>query len=137
MSEKETILSKRQIEVLKLRKKDYTQAEISKMLKTTRANISALEKSALKNIKKAEATLKFAKFLDAEVWIKAGKGKNLNELIREIYVKAGKKKIHVEYTKPELMSALEKNCRDKIKGMRIAQEMEIGITSEGEIIYGL
>lgn len=137
MSEKETILSKRQIEVLKLRKKGHTQAEISKMLKTTRANISALEKSALKNIKKAEATLKFAKFLEAGVWIKAEKGENLNKLIRKIYEKAGKKKIHVEYTKPELMSTLEKNCRDKIRGMRIAQEIEIGITNEGEIVYGL
>jgi Tfx family DNA-binding protein len=137
MSEKETILSKRQMEVLKLRKKGYTQAEISRMLNTTRANVYALEKSALKNIKKAEKTLKFVKFLNAALWIKAEKGKNLNDLVREIYTKAGKKKIHVRYTKPELISALTKDCRDKIKGMRIVQEMEIGITKEGEITYGL
>ena len=47
------MLTKKQIEILKLRSNGYSQADIAKKLGTSRANISAIEKSAWENVKRA------------------------------------------------------------------------------------
>lgn len=134
---KKGFLTDKQIEVLKLIKHGYSKAEISKILKTSRANISYLEKSALENIRKARETLEIAKFIEAPIWIRGKKGENLNDFINKIYAEAGKKKIHVRYTRPELITEIEKKFKDEIKGMILKKDVEIGITEHGDIAYAV
>jgi|AHKK01.1.fsa_nt_gi transcriptional regulator len=54
MSTDETILTRRQMDVLKLRNEGYSQDEITKRWGTTEQNISTLEKMAWRSVKRAE-----------------------------------------------------------------------------------
>ncbi len=58
MSTDETILTRRQMDVLKLRNEGYSQDEITKRGGTTKQNISTIEKMAWRNVKRAENTIK-------------------------------------------------------------------------------
>ena len=54
------LLTERQLEVLQLRRRGLSYAEIAKKLKTTPENIMILEKRTKRNIELAKATLEFA-----------------------------------------------------------------------------
>lgn len=131
---KDSFITERQLEILELKKEGFSQAAIARRLGTTRANISATEKTAKENIKKAKNTLKIANMLEAAVWIKIEKDTDLNEVPKMIYEKAGKDEIWVNLDTPSLIGLITKDCKDKIKGRRVVGEIEIAITREGEII---
>jgi len=57
-------LTKRQIEVLKLRMKGFTQEQVAELLKTTRENVANLESRAYVNIMRARITLKMLEDLN-------------------------------------------------------------------------
>lgn len=131
---KETFLTERQLEILRLRKEGLSQAGIARRLGTTRANISATEKSARENIKKAEKTVKLAQMLEAVIWLKIEKDTDLNDVPKQIYERAGKEEIWVNLDTPTLMGVIKEGCRNKIKGRRITGEIEIAVTKDGDII---
>ncbi len=131
---KESFLTERQLEILGLRFAGHSQAEIARRLGTTRANISATEKTARENIRKAENTLKLSRMLKAAVWIKIEKDTDLNMVPKQIYEKAGDEKIHVNLDTNSLIGMISKECAGKIKGRRIIAEIEIAITKDGDIL---
>jgi len=67
-------LTKRQMEVLKLRMKGLTQDQVAEILKTTRENVANLENRAYINIMRARITLKLLDELNPqnEIVIPAG-----------------------------------------------------------------
>ncbi|GBE17879.1 putative transcriptional regulator [archaeon BMS3Abin16] len=131
---KDSFLTKRQLEILELRNSGLNQTEIAKNLGTTRANISATEKTARENIRKAENTINVAKMLNAAAIIKIEKDTDLNEVPKKIYEKAGALAIHVNLDTPSLIGTINRACADQIKGRRIISEIEIAITKDGDII---
>jgi Tfx family DNA-binding protein len=124
---KESFLTERQLEILELRNSGQSQAKIA-------ANISATEKTARENIRKAENTLKLSRMLTAAVWIKIEKDTDLNEVPKKIYEKAGDEKIHVNLDTNSLIGMITAECKNKIKGRRIIGEIEIAITKDGDIL---
>ncbi|RLG55442.1 MAG: transcriptional regulator, partial [Candidatus Hydrothermarchaeota archaeon] len=54
---KESFLTEKQIKVLELRAKGYTQEQIAKILGTSRVNVTILEKKAKENVEKARKTI--------------------------------------------------------------------------------
>jgi Tfx family DNA-binding protein len=131
---KESFLTERQLEILRLRKKGLSQTEISREIGTTRANVSATEKTAHENIRKAENTLKLSKMLNADIWLRIDKDTDLNEVPKEIYKKAGDNDIWVNLDTPTLIGAIQQSCRNKIKGRRIIGDIDIAISKDGDII---
>ena len=63
----DTSLTKRQMEIMRLRHEGYSQEEIASGLGTTKQNISAIEKMARKNVERAENTIKFIKTLNKTI----------------------------------------------------------------------
>lgn len=61
------MITKKEFEVLKLRKEGLTQVEVAKKLKISQAAVSKFEKNALSKIKEARKTLDIAKKLGVEV----------------------------------------------------------------------
>ena len=57
------MLTQKEIEVLKLKKKGFTQIEIAKKLKISQPAVSSFYNNALKKIKDAEEVLKIKKEL--------------------------------------------------------------------------
>jgi len=134
MDTDETILTERQMEVLKLRNEGYSQAEIAKKFEKTKQNISTIEKMAWANVKKAENTLKFVKLLEAPIWFSVAENTDLDEIVGRIFSEADKAKIHMTYDSLSLAMKIREEARDKIKHRLILKGFEIGINKEGEMI---
>ncbi|MFQ6135892.1 MAG: Tfx family DNA-binding protein [Candidatus Hydrothermarchaeales archaeon] len=134
MPEKDTILTERQMEILKLRRRGYSQTEIAKKLGTSRANISATEKTALKNIEKAKNTLEVVKMIEAPIWLTFGPEEDLDDVVGRIYSEAGKRNIWIAHDGPSLSNLIHDKAGKKIKGRRILSKLEITITEEGDVI---
>jgi Tfx family DNA-binding protein len=134
MKEEETILTERQKEVLKLRNEGYSQEEIAKKFGQTKQNISAIERGARANVKKAENTIEFIKLLKAWVWFSVEENADLDEVIGKIYSEADKAKIHIAYDGLTLATKIREELMDKMRHRRIIRKFEVGITKEGEII---
>ncbi len=131
---KKTFLTDRQIEILRLRKEGKRQSEIAVILGTTRANISATEKTAKENIKKAENTVELARMMDAAQWLKIEKDTDLSTVPNLIYEVASENGIWVNLDTHSLIGLLKEHCENRIKGRRITGDIEVGITSEGGLI---
>ena len=61
------MFTKKEIEVLELRKKNLTQTEVAKRLKITQAAVSKFEKNAIAKIKDAKRLLTLAEKMNLEV----------------------------------------------------------------------
>jgi len=61
------LFTKKEIEVLELRKKNLTQTEVAKRLKITQAAVSKFEKNAIAKIKDAKRLLTLAEKMNLEV----------------------------------------------------------------------
>ncbi|MFQ3284468.1 MAG: Tfx family DNA-binding protein, partial [Natronomonas sp.] len=75
--EETNVLTRRQAEVLSLRERDVSQAEIAESLGTSRANVSSVESSARENVAKARETVAFANALTAPVQLTIEAGEDL------------------------------------------------------------
>lgn len=129
-----TILTDRQIEILKLKGRGLTQTEIAKRLGTSRANISATEKTTRENIEKAKNTMELVRMIDAPLRITIEPETDLNTAVRAIYDKADSAGIWIAQSFPSLASMIQNNAKGKIKGRRILFRLEAAITKEGEVI---
>ncbi|MBC7098510.1 Tfx family DNA-binding protein [Candidatus Bipolaricaulota bacterium] len=134
MKAKNTILTKKQMEILKLRSEGYTQQEIADKLETTRQNVSAIERTARENIKKAENTLKFVRLLEAPIWFTAKKGMDLDEIMEKIFSQADKENIHVVYDGIFLAMKIREEAAHRMIHRVVVEKFNVGITKDGEII---
>lgn len=130
----ETFLTKAQSRVLELRSKGMSQAEIARLLKTTRANISILEKRARENIAKSERTVRLATKLRAKVVIKVDTDSDLFSIPKLLFREADKAGIRVNLTAPDIVSKVRQEASEKVRGRSVTKPFEIALTSEGDVI---
>ncbi len=131
---KETYLTKEQARVLKLKSEGMTQVQIAKLLKTSRANISILEKRARTNIERAERTVRLAAKLKAQVVLNVEAGTDLFSVPKLLFREADKAKIQVKLTATDIIARIQRDATDKIHGRSVTKNFEVAVTSEGEII---
>ena len=129
-----TVLTERQIEVLKLRKDGLSQEEIAERFKTTKQNISSIERTAWKKIERAENTIKFVKMLKAPAWIEIKEDTSIDSIVGRIYAKADERKIRVIYDGVSLATKIREDAKGKIRHRTALAKLEIGITGEGDVI---
>lgn len=134
MEEEKSFLTEEQLRVLKLRAKGMTQVEIAKKLGTSRSNIHSLEKRAKRNIDRARKTLELAKKVQSPVTVKIGINEDILEGVEKFFTKADEAGIHVSSDTPELISKIREEAEDKLEGRRAIKNIELCLTSEGEVI---
>ncbi|MEE9594286.1 MAG: Tfx family DNA-binding protein [Candidatus Hydrothermarchaeales archaeon] len=134
MSENDSFLTARQLEILRLRKEGLSQTAIARKFGTSRANISATEKTARTNIEKAKHTLALADMIEAPIWLVLEPNTDLNQAVKEIYHRADSLGIRVIQSFPSLSHAIQEGASDKIKGRMVLKRLEIAITKDGAII---
>ena len=130
---KGTFLTEAQARVLKLRVKGLTQAEIARMLRTSRANVCILERRARDNIARAERTLKLAAKLRAPVVLKVKRGDDILEVPKRLFKTADAAKIRVKLSTLDVISKIREGARDKLYGRSVNQSFDVVLTSEGEL----
>ncbi len=129
----DAFLTKSQVRVLKLRMIGFTQAEIAHNLKTSRANISILERRARENIARAERTLKLAEKLRAPVVIAIKKGDDILEVPKRLFGAADAANIRVKQSTTYIIADIQEMAGDKIQGRSVTKGFELAVTQDGNI----
>ena len=129
----ESVLTRRQAEVLVLRERGIRQSRIAQMLGTSRANVSSVESSARRNVEKARETVAFAEALAAPVQISVEKGTDLYDVPKQVYDACDEAGVKVNRTAPELMKAVSDAAGDAIQGREVREPLLVGVTTGGKV----
>ncbi|MFW5965551.1 MAG: Tfx family DNA-binding protein [Halodesulfurarchaeum sp.] len=127
----ESVLTRRQAEVLALREQGFAQAAIAEELGTSRANVSKVEKSARENIAKARETVAFAETLQAPVQIEIEPGTDLYGVPDLVYDGCDEAGVKVPYSAPEVMKLVSDAAGDAVAGREVKEPVLVGVTSDG------
>ena len=129
----ESVLTRRQAEVLALRERDVPQADIAESLGTSRANVSSVESSARENVAKARETVAFAEALTAPVQLAVEAGTDLYDVPNMVYSACDEAGVKVNRTAPELMKLVGDAAGDAVHGREIRREITVSVTSDGTV----
>jgi len=127
-------LTEMQARVLGLRIKGLSQAEIARMLKTSRANVCILERRARENIARAERTLALAARLRAPVVLAIKAGEDVLDIPKRLLKAADAAKVKVGLSTPELIARIRERAGDKLRGRYTAEGFDLMLTAEGELL---
>jgi hypothetical protein len=129
----ESVLTRRQAEVLALREQDIQQATIAEELGTSRANVSSIEASARQNIAKARETVAFADALSAPVQLTVEAGTDLYDVPNRVYSACDDAGVKVNRTAPELMKLVGDAAGDAVHGREVRRDITVTVTTEGTV----
>jgi Tfx family DNA-binding protein len=129
----ESVLTRRQAEVLALREQDIQQAAIAEELGTSRANVSSIEASARENISKARETVAFADALSAPVQLTVESGTDLYDVPNRVYSACDDAGVKVNRTAPELMKLVGDAAGDAVHGREVRRDITVTVTTDGTV----
>lgn len=129
-----TLLTDRQIQVLKLRNKGLTQEEVAKKLSTSRENITILESRAYRNIDRARETIEALKDLGMAIRISIKPKTHVLDIANIILKNADKANIRIGTDCVELLDRIKIKGRDKISKKRVTKTLSILILPDGKLL---
>lgn len=129
----QSILTRRQAEVLALRERGVRQTVIADRLGTSRANVSSIEASARSNVEKARETVAFAEALTAPVRVDVAAGTDLYDVPKLVYDACDEAGVKVNHTAPDLMKRVSDAAGDAVQGREVRESILVGVTSEGAV----
>ena len=128
-----SVLTHRQAQVLALRERGVSQADIADALGTSRANVSSVESSARENLEKARETVAFAEALRAPVRVRVPAGTDLYDVPQLVYDACDEKGVKVDHTAPDLMKVVSDAAGSAVSGREVAMPLIVGVTSDGMV----
>ncbi|ELY92842.1 transcriptional regulator [Natrialba hulunbeirensis JCM 10989] len=128
-----SILTDRQAQVLALRERGISQADIAAALGTSRANVSSIEASARENVEKARETVAFAEALRAPVRVRVPTGTDLYDVPNLVYDACDDAGVKVDHTAPDLMKVVSDAAGAAVTGREVSSPLVIGVTSDGVV----
>ena len=128
-----SFLTKRQLAVLRLRQAGLTQEEIARRIKTTRANISLIEKRARENVERSRETLREWNSVISPVRITVKKGTDVMTVPHLVFAEADKASIHVKCDSIGLITLIKKEKGGAISNRIVSEPFEIDIANSGEV----
>lgn len=130
----DSLLTERQLEVLKMRNKGCSQQEVADILGTTRSNISILEKRAHQNILRAERTLQQWMMIQAPISLKVPAGTDVFDLPKMIFDAADKRSIELPVTSLDIVVQLRRKSPRLFRKRAVQKDIDIYVTGNGEIL---
>jgi Tfx family DNA-binding protein len=129
----ESVLTRRQAEVLAFRERGVAQADIADELGTSRANVSSVESSARENVAKARETVAFAEALSAPVQVIVEAETDLYDVPNMVYSACDDAGVKVNRTAPELMKLVGDAAGDAVHGREVRRDITVSVTSDGTV----
>jgi HTH-type transcriptional regulator, fmd operon transcriptional regulator len=127
-----TNLTPRQIEVLMLRKRGFTQEKVAKMLGTSRANVSIIERNAYKVVWCAQATIaSFESLHDDGVFLVPSRT-SLYDIPRLIFLRGDALGIKVKVDENGIIALVK--SKGKIRQFRLVSPLAVRITQGGQLL---
>ena len=130
----ESLLTERQMMVLRLRSQGHSQQEVAEILGTTRSNISILEKRAHRNISRAKCTIHQWLTINAPIFLKISAGADLFDLPAKIFSAADQKGIRLPVTSPDIIVQLKTKAPRTFSKRNITRDIDIYVTETGELL---
>ena len=129
----ESVLTRRQAEVLTLRERGLAQAAIAELLGTSRANVSNVEASARENVRKARETVAFSRALRAPVQVAVEAETDLYDVPSRVYDACDEADVKVGHAAPELMKIVSDEAGSAVQGREVREPLLIGVTAAGAV----
>ncbi|MFB6087953.1 MAG: Tfx family DNA-binding protein [Haloarculaceae archaeon] len=129
----ESVLTRRQAEVLAYRDRGLTQGAIAERFGTSRANVASIEASARENVARARETISFVNALEAPVQISVTAGTDLYDVPQRVFDACDEADIKVSYTAPELIARINESGGDAVVGREVRHDVVVSVTSEGSV----
>jgi Tfx family DNA-binding protein len=131
---KETHLTKRQFEVLKMRKAGKSLSEIAKELHTSRSNVSSIAKIAELNVRRARNTLKLVETMKWPIKINFRAGSNIYEASERIFREADAQHIKVSRNYSDLVRLITETLGWKnLKRRKALRDFNVMVSKKGEV----
>jgi Tfx family DNA-binding protein len=128
-----SFLTKRQLAVLRLRQAGLTQEEIARRIKTTRANISLIEKRARENVERSKETIREWNSIVSPVRVAVPKGMDVMNVPDIVFAEADKASIHVKCDSIGLITLIKKEKSNSISNRIVVEPFEVDIANSGEV----
>ena len=128
-----SFLTKRQLAVLRLRQAGLTQEEIARRIKTTRANISLIEKRARENVERSKETIREWNSVISPVRVTVPKGTDVMNVPDIVFAEADKASIHVKCDSIGLITLIKKEKGAAISNRIVIEPFEVDIANSGEV----
>jgi Tfx family DNA-binding protein len=130
----DSLLTERQLKVLKLRLQGLSQADVAEIMGTTRSNISILEKRAHQNIARAERTLQQWMMIRAPISLRALAGIDVFDLPKMIFEAADQRSLRLPVTSMDIIVQLRRKAPRLFKKRSLEHDAQIFVTEEGEVL---
>ena len=132
--ETKSFLTDRQLQVLRLRSQGLSQQEVAKMMGTTRANISKLERRAHQNIIASRRTIHDWMKVQAPIISQIPAGTDVLRVPDMIFREADLVGIHLPANSIDLIVRLKAKAPFLFKRQSLPKDVVIFITREGQIL---
>ncbi|WP_079990801.1 Tfx family DNA-binding protein [Haloarcula sp. CBA1127] len=129
----ESVLTRRQAEVLALREHDIRQSDIGELLGTSRANISSIERNARENVKKARQTIVFANTLTAPVRVDIAVGTDIYDVPQTVYAACDEAGVEVNYGSSNLLQLIDDAVDGAVQQDTVQVPLRIDVTNDGVV----
>ena len=128
-----TVLTQRQWHVIRLRSTGITQAQVAKRLRTTRENVTILERRAHENLKAARATLAAVEELSSSNELIIPSGASIFEATSMILRRADVLRIKVRMNADSILASLRGRRRGRIRGHHFIAAIRVKIEPDGSL----
>lgn len=128
-----TLLSERQVAVLKLREDGAGYDDIAADLDTTVEGVQALERNALEQIQTAYRTVRVAESLRSEVRVRAEAGMTILDVVRELRTAGDQVGVQLGSTEQRLHEELSTILEPTLQGNTLTEDVELTIDNDGGI----
>lgn len=133
-SPRSTILTARQWQVIRHRAKGITQAELAKLLNTSRENISEIEHRARMKIEAARKTLAALQEFEAKGEVLIPNGTFIFEAVFMVIMRADILGIRLRGTVDDMLAAFRARWKNKIRDQRLTSAVKVVIERDGSLL---
>lgn len=131
-----TVLTQRQMQVLRLRSQDRSVTDIARLLSTSKQNVHSLEKAALSNVERARNTLAFYRLLSTPVVVTVEAGEDIQNIVTLVLKAADDSGIRIMHNRITLANAIYAPVPERFRCTKAVAPFDVGITWDGEVVVG-
>lgn len=130
-----SLLTERQLEILKLRRKGLSLSEIAERIGTTRQNVSIIEKRSMQRIEAAAATLSQLEDQKIVVVVNISKGTHILDAMKSIIQAADVSGVKLKGNVVDLLSWLRTSMEGRISSGKLTRDCRIIILDTGKCLF--
>lgn len=127
------LFNQKQLRILRLRARGFTQLEAAKELGTTRANVSMIEWRARKKLDKARETIQAYEALQSSHKVTVGKGTKLAEVPLMVLHEGDKHHIHIRSDIIEIVRLVKALKPSVVRDGKTIRNLEFKINERGKL----